>query len=328
MVDLLLTVTEDATQVTFGIPKTLTLSTNFPSTIFYTIDDSEPSFDSDVYLGPIRLPTNQNTVIFKAFASDGTLVSTTTTKTYKPDVSVIHKPMDTVLNANTDKGAITRASLGASSVSLPVEYGEVGLRVTNAPDIEDEAFAYDGQGNRVGIADDELTTYSLIVNDRDTHGNYINKIGTISPKPTVIDPPDPNTPVISSKTSSRFFNPKALIIYSDSSDPNPNNIVETNSQFFSFMDLKKNPGELYNTAFESGPPTGGFVRWDYNPRDGTITYAYRDSNTNRWIFSKEKYQPNDKVYNYSGMVFPSSPKDTGASRFVYRWPAFSSRKLG
>jgi hypothetical protein len=46
-----ITITESSVQLVSGIPKSVTITTNFPSTIFYTLDGSTPSVNSLIYVG-------------------------------------------------------------------------------------------------------------------------------------------------------------------------------------------------------------------------------------------------------------------------------------
>lgn len=54
-----------------GIPRYVALETNVPSTIYYTLDGSEPTVLSSVYVDPILLPDNACNVNVRALAISG-----------------------------------------------------------------------------------------------------------------------------------------------------------------------------------------------------------------------------------------------------------------
>src|ERR1700733_172706 len=84
-----ITITESSSQTMPGIPDTITLSTNVPATIFYTLDKRIPNTLSPVYLSPILMPQNLLTVVLNIFASNGIDSSTVITQIYNINSSEV-----------------------------------------------------------------------------------------------------------------------------------------------------------------------------------------------------------------------------------------------
>ena len=96
MASISLTITESPLQKVAGIPQTVTIEANVPATIFYTLDGTIPDTTSRVAIGPITLPTNENTVVLQAFATDGTLTSAFIYEVYGSSTSGNRNPHDKV----------------------------------------------------------------------------------------------------------------------------------------------------------------------------------------------------------------------------------------
>src|SRR5271166_3530256 len=80
------TVTQSEEQVVSGIPKTVSITTNIPATIFYTLDGSTPTLFSTMYTGPIFLPVSQLLVVLSILATNGTDSSPIVVEQYETDI--------------------------------------------------------------------------------------------------------------------------------------------------------------------------------------------------------------------------------------------------
>ena len=80
------TITVSTDQVVSGIPKTVSISTNVPATIFYTLDGTTPTLFSSIYTSPIFLPYTPLSVILNVMATNGTDSSPVITETYQTDI--------------------------------------------------------------------------------------------------------------------------------------------------------------------------------------------------------------------------------------------------
>lgn len=320
-----ISVTESTEQIMAGVPKTVSLEANIPSTIFYTLDGSDPTTSSSIYLGPVTMPTYLTTVVFKFFATNGSDSSSIVTKSYSPSFVGDRLPHATVKGLTPGIGRPDPFPFGDNGPFNPVHYGNAGGITVNAAGVPDIPDGYDGFGHVADGTDLPLTSYQFIYSTSNALGETGNGIGTLPGKTTIIVPA-PSSPSTSSKTSDKFFNPKAMVIYQDSREPTYDNISMLNRTSFSLQDIErdKDGSLLMNTAFDSSSVSGSFLRQHYNPKDNTITYYYRDSDSGRWIISVEPFSPrNTNIGALYNVVFTAQP----GSQFVFKWVPFMSRKL-
>lgn len=329
-----ITIEESSTQVISGIPQSVSLTTSIPATIFYTTDGTEPTTDSSVYIGgSLTLPTNNSSVVLKLYATNGTDASPIITETYAPNITTVRKPHSTVIGLNPTEIALEdKFPFGGNSPNPNVTYGPPGGIVTDSPEVENQDLGgFDGTATdtHVGGTDLPLTDYKLQYSTTNYLGETGVGIGTLPGKVT-IRVPNPtasrNVPSSSSKTSDNYFNPKAMVIYQDSRDPAPDNIPQQNRMNFSLSNIErsKNGSILFNNAFDSNMVSGSFIKQFYNAKDNTMTYYYRDNDTNQWIISKEPYTPKSDMGALYKMVFSSRAQGAG---HVFKWIPFMYRKL-
>lgn len=318
-----ITISESPVQIISGIPQNISVTTNIPSTIFYTLDGIDPTFDSDIVVGSIILPTVQTSVVFKAFATNGTDTSAIISQTYQNSILTnTRRPHDRV--SGLDISTIRQQNLapfGSNSPNPNIRYGNTGGEIVDSPGLPNFLDGYDGTatGTAKSGTDKPLTEYTFRYSESDHLGQTGPGIGTL---PARIRVRIPAVPDATSNTRSKLFNPKALVIIQDGKEPPTDlNTISLNRPVFSL----EHPDSVQNLAQEQLGNTGSFLRSHYNPRDQTITYYFFDNISLRWIISKEPFQQkSDQIFNYSQVVFSSS---ASGSRHVYEWRPFQSRKL-
>lgn len=323
-----ITITESSQQIISGIPKTISLSANIPSSIFYTLDGKDPNVSSSIYVGPINLPTNNSSVTLKIFATNGVDSSPIISNVYAPSTLGSRKPHDTVIGLPSGVGVPDLFPYGDNAPLNPIRYGKSGGITVDAPDVPNIPDGYDGSatGTHSNGTDKPLTAYEFVYSTANSKGEIGHGIGTL-PATVTISIPETDKQQESSKTSDKFFNPRAMVIYQDSRNPSPDNVPQLNRANFSLQNLERsrNGSLLMNTAFDSSSVTGSFLRQQFNPKDNTITYYYRDSDNGRWIISVEPFSPkNDNIGALYRVIF-SGRKD--GSSHVFKWIPFMSRKL-
>lgn len=316
-----ITFTESSVEIISGIPRTVTLSTNVPATIFYTLDGTTPTESSSVYTAPITLPTSNPSVTLKVYATNGTDTSAIISEKYGPDISDVKYPRDTVTSTTPSPSQMDMFPFGDNSVT-PAVYGGPGGIIVDSPTIDNIPDGYDGNGGRSNGTDKALSNYDFIYST----GQGGRGIGTLTK--VTIQVPQPVSPSTSSTLDKAFFNPRAMVIYQDARDtPYDPNIVNLNRGFFSLQrtNVAKNGSPIMNSAFDSNCVTGSFLRSHYNPRDHTMTYYYRDSDTNQWIISKQPYRPsNANIGRYDKIILSSRDKGVG---MFFQWIPFLYRRL-
>lgn len=325
MTVIVVSIEESEEQIISGIPKYVILTTNTPSTIFYTLDGTIPTTFSLVYLDDkLLLPTDQNTVIFKFFATNGTDSSTILSKTYRPNISNLRKQLDSVSPDQVnqiDPNAIF--PYGESGSTLPISFGPTkSVDIVDSPDISNTiADGYDSAGSTVYDIDKPLDKYLFIYSETNAQGERGHGIGTL---PTEVKFTRPKEPPEETDVSSKLFNPKAMVIYQDSrEEPIDPNITILNRQFFSFGSEETIRDGALLQATEKLAHSGSFLKSYFNPRDNTMTYYYFDSRTLKWIISKEPYTPKGPTSLWKPVVLSSKP----GAQFVHKWYTWKKNTL-
>lgn len=347
-----ITVTQSAEQVVSGIPKTVSITTNIPATIFYTLDGSTPTLFSTIYTGPLFLPFNKLLITLSILATNGVDSSPIVVEQYLTDI--------VSGNARLPHAATT----AQAGHVIPDDYpfgtppyepqqgylnpADSGRTVYN-PALPSQSTAFDGAGRPTAYTNEPYNTdnYQIIYTNRDAEGN--EGIGIIGngmiggplgnipgkvtlPKGSIGDtqPDNGQTSQQGPEQTSQFtdlFDPRAMVIFQDFSKENPNDPPQINRQYFSLENPERvRDGALYfnNGQDSTVPPSGSFIRAHYNPRDNTITHYYRDSWSNRWIISTAPYQPSG---NFNGNLAQQFMGLKSGGGIVLEWLNFPRRTL-
>jgi len=335
------TITQSAEQVVSGIPKTVSITTNIPATIFYTLDGIDPTLFSNMYTGPIFLPFSSLLVTLKVLATNGTDSSPI----------VIEQYMTNIVDGNARlPHAGTTAEAGSvipdaypfgtppyqpqQGYTNPADAGPYTVYNTALPATPT---GYDGKGNPTGFTNQpyDSTNYQITYTDRDATGNQGGFIGNMPGKTTLPYPSDvqPDKGQLSGQGPEQtqqftaLFDPRAMVIFQDFSKEDPNDPPQINRQFFTLENPERaRDGTFYfNTGLDaSAPISGSFVRAHYNPRTNTITHYYRDSWSNKWIISTAPYQPSG---TFDGNMAASAMGTKSGAGVVFEWLPFARRVL-
>jgi hypothetical protein len=330
-----ITITESVLEKYAGIPASVTVATNIPATIFYTLDGTDPTIASSVATGPIVMPNDVGQVTLKVWATDGSSQSTIVTEEYGTTTVPQRQPHDKITGLDT---TIRRATypFGSSAPTPGVNgiYGNTGGTTVDAPLIQGYPAGWDGTATGTPATETDLAPdaasglapYDWLFSETDKIGERGRGIGTV-PAHTVIIPDDSNDVPEASDANSPFFDPRAMVIYQDSREPPyDEDIPQLNRPSFS-LERADRARDGRMLGVEGGvAPTGSVLKSQFNPRDNTITFYYYDNRTTRWIISKEEFQPRSpNLFNYASIVFPSrGAKHAG---FVFKWSPGRYRRL-
>jgi len=313
------TIIQSHIQIVSGIPKTVSITTNIPSTIFYTLDGTIPTLNSMMYTGTIFLPFDQLQVVLSVLATNGTISSPIVVETYQTNI----------VSGNVRLPHASTTARPGSNIPNTYPFGnppyqpdqkflnpaKSGVTVYN-PDLPATPTEFDANGNPAGFTNEPYNSlnYQIIYNDKNAEGEQGHGIGNLVPV-TVLTPPAP--PEESNQFTSTF-DPKALVIFQDFRSEDPSDPPQINRQYFTLEDPERarDGTFFFNTGVDAtAPPSGAFIRAHYNPREGTITHYYRDSWTNRWIISTSAYVPSGNfdgnmaamATNWGGRIFEWIP---------------------
>lgn len=274
-----LTVVPSETQLISGIPKTITLETNTPAIIFYTLDGSEPTESSTVYTAAITLPT-MGAVRLRAFAKSGADQSSELDITYAPNIMNQKYPRSKV---TFDPTQISYSFLiGDASVYLqPATYertNENSYGLADKPQPIGDGYDADGYFPKATYTE-EIPMFSQKYSELDVYGQNIGKLPAHAR--VVFVPPPPET----TSANSPFFNPKAMVTYIDGSQETEVLTVLRPYYFDTDASIYNWGGMMSSSYTNDGGmlTTGSSLIPQYNPKTNTVTYYYRDSISNRWI---------------------------------------------
>lgn len=322
-----ISIIESSEQVVAGIPKTISLQTNVPATIFYTLDGTIPTTMSGVYTSAIKLPTLPAPRL-RVYATNGIDSSAIIEKDYGPDLTSVRLPHASVvglsINAQNSLGLFGSHTQEMSTAQFR-NPADAGITVL-APDLTPiPSGRYDVDGYPAAQTNAPLLSYHILQTESNPGGQRGFGIGTLVPVKKL---PERNNDVPEeSSRSSKLFNPRAMVIFQDADTEDLSAPPMLNREYFSMeMPEKERDGTLLFGSSDMSPPTstGSFLKSYHNPRDNSITYYYRDASTNRWIISKQPYQLRDpNVANLSGMVFG---REGGVGK-IFLWRPFQRRVL-
>lgn len=335
-----ITITPSTEQTLPGIPNTITLETNIPSVIFYTLDGTTPNTYSPIYVAPIIMPEVQLTVILSVIASNGTDTSAVIVQTYTANNTAIptaagarlpHSATTPVNNASTGNSLFP---FGTSGPNPDVQYlnpGDAGTTIYTENNPNAQPSGFDGDGNPSGFT-------NLPIQDYEFQQVYSTLTYQNEEEPGVGNLPATTTTIGSqypiqfrkerSDLADKIFNPRAFVVYQDSTTEDPTNPVLINRPYMSLENTEttRDGDLLYNTTVDSPPTMGGFINRHYNSRTNMLTYYYYDNTVGRWIISTTPYQSTNNVGALSTMVFGRSSPQGGGNKY-FLWQPFGRRYL-
>ena len=283
MAILSLTITASDREVISGIPEYIEFSTNVTSTVFYTLDGSTPTVDSEIAVGKVFMPLDGTRVVVKSFA-----VSMDATS------SIISVEYYTVQN-------ITKNRL----------IGNKGNPVSLAGEEQVESLGYDGSGNPERIITKDLQDLDFIASTTNSIGEDISGDSTL--KYVNFSPRMKDVQTITSSANSAYFDPKASVIFINGELTFENDLLRIYNRPHNTMEpVGKFYTQNQSEMAQSGMITGNLSRYMYNPNTGKIVFYYYESRENRTIISQQTIEKRPQT------VIQSNSKGMDG-KFVFRW---------
>ncbi len=254
-----LTFTASENEISSGIPETITIESNIPSTIYYTLDGTTPSLDSPIYTETIQVPTGINSITLSAFGVDNVdIPGPILTQFFAPDTTRI-----TVSRLVGEGIVVDRAEHGPDT--------STGFDADNAParfvDINIDDLDLDIQKSRgfEGLTDGTLVRVNI-------------------PEPQDTPYPfDDNFDPYSTPEQAELFNPFAKVIVIDNRKTNEINIIPRPWGSLSNIYREFNGKRVRNSVDDASYVSGGFVKRFYDAKNNVMVSYYFDHNENRYV---------------------------------------------
>ena len=334
-----ITITPSSEQVLPGIPAIITLSTNTPATIFYTLDGSIPNTYSPVYVAPILMPEGPLSITLSVVASNGSDGSAVIMQTYTANNAEIptaagarlpHSATTPVNNASTGNSLFPFGSSGPNPHAQYLNPADAGTTVYNQSEPAYPS-GFDGSGNPAGFTNLTADNYEFqeVYSTLTYQNEELPGVGNL---PATTDTIGSQYPVQftqeQSSTADKIFNPRAMVIYQDSTNEDPTNPVIINRPYFSLenQETTRDGDLLYNSTLDSPPTMGSFVNRHYNARTNMMTYYYYDNTVGRWIISTTPFAPTNNVGALYNMVFGRSGENSNGAKY-FLWSPWRGRHL-
>ena len=282
-----LTFTASEEEIVSGIPRTVTIESNIPSTIYYTLDGTVPTYNSPIYIETIDMLDNTNSITLSAFGidSDG----------YEGDI------LTQVFAPDTTRIDITR-NVGAE--------GFVIDRFSDLTNIED---GFDADGDPIRFIDKDIIDLDIIHSSRGRLGIAEGtQVEILVPDPSdTANPFDDNFEAFSTNEDAQFFNPYAKTIVIDNRIENDIQIL--NRPFGSIRKtMSRNSwGQKEIMGADETYISGGFVRTFYSSKRNTMVSYYFDQNELRHIKSIQNLPDNIPSIN-NNFIYTAPP-------LVFKW---------
>lgn len=320
------TIIESEEQVVSGIPRTVAIETNIPAAIFYTLDGSTPTLFSNQYTSPITLPTDKANVNLSILASNGFDSSPIIIESYMTNMVDGARLPHAATTAAAQENIPGLYPFGNPPIQPNAQFlnpAEAGVTVNN-PALPSTPTGFDGFGNPTGLTNQpyDLSNYGI----KYPSGDFQNKpVVGMFPYNVMVESPAP--PPESTEQFSNLFDPRAFVIFQDSTKENPEDPPNINRMHFSLenSERSRDGNSFYTSGLDAPPVSGNFVKSFHNPRTNMMTYYYFDSWTNKWIISTTPFNNNGPWDgNMAGVV--TAGGGTG-SRYVFEWLPFARRVL-
>ena len=254
-----LTFTGSEQEIVSGIPQTVTITSNVPATIYFTVDESVPTTSSPIYTGTFDMVDGVNSITLSAFGVDAEdTIGPILTQVFAPDTTRVTVSR----NVGMEGFVLSRYGTGDDTPDGFDADGEVARFMDvdmETLDIIRKEFGFDGieEGTlvKVGYPDPD-TTASLIDND------FVPF----------------STPEVG-----ELFNPDARTIVIDNRIDN--DVQLTLRPYGSLSDPYKEFGgkRIRESADDSTYVSGGFVRRFYDAKNNVMVSYYFDHNENRYV---------------------------------------------
>jgi len=283
-------------EISSGIPESVSIESNIPSTIHFTLNGSMPTIDSPIYIFGIDLPTGRNSITLRAFGVDSNnTAGPILTQTFAPDTTKI-----TVSRNISPEGIIAnRADL---DIDIPT--------------------GFDAEGAPARFVDIDPALLDIIHSDRGFEGiNPGTQIVVNIPDPnTTPYPYDDNFHPFSTPEFAGSFNPYAMMIVIDNRLNNEIKLMPRAYGSSSNIYREFGGKRLRESPDNSTYVSGGFVKRFYNSRNNVMVSYYFDHSERRYVKNIQELPNNIPNTSIGG--------STSTMPLVFKWLGRDGRQAG
>jgi hypothetical protein len=279
-----LTFTGSEEEIVSGIPRTMTITSNIPSTIHFTVDGTVPTTNSPIFITAFEMPDGLNSVTLSAFGidSDGYL-GPILTQVFSPD---------------------------STRIDVTRNIGLEGFVVDRFIDSTNTIDGFDADGNPIRFIDKPIIDLDVIHSAEGRLGIADGaQVEILKPDPAdTAFPFDDNFTTFSTNENAQFFNPFAKTIVIDNRLDNDIRII--NRPWGSIRTPRRNDwGQREIGGVDSTYISGGFVKAFFSAKNNVMVSYYFDHNEGRYVKSIQE--------------LPSAPRVLGFGNFsqplVFKW---------
>lgn len=289
---ILLTFIASEEEIVPGVPSLVTIESNMPSTIYYTIDGSSPTINSEIYIGPVQMPTYLNPIILQAFGVDSNDIAGPILIQSFINISIVPSgPKKPKTNGNI----IDREWIGPHFLD----------GYTAGPETNDLA--------PINVAEFISVDPDLIVDQEVTYAKGFDGIepGTkievgipdLVNKYEGREGADQDTQFIEFVTTEKaaYFNPYARYIVNDTRKNNEIQLIMRPYGSFENVYLEQGGQRLREVGDDACYVSGGYVKTFYSARSNTMVSYYFDHNEARWIKNIQTLPKGIKLPRFIGV---------------------------
>lgn len=257
---LVLSFLESSQEIVAGVPEFVEILSNIPATIYYTIDNTIPTLESNIYIQPIYFPVDgTSSFILSAFGIDGDGYSSLIlTQIFSADQTKL-----TATRRFGDEGVVVDSFSNQTNIINGFNADSVAARFIDIPieklNIIHSEKGFDGIGEGTQI-----------------------KVNIPDPK-TTSNPYDDNFEETTTPQFAALFNPYALTITIDNRIHNEVSTLLRPWGSLENIYTEFNGKRLRSSADDACYVSGGFVRRFYSKEKNTMVSFYFDHNASKWI---------------------------------------------
>lgn len=244
-------------EIISGVPQTLTIESNVPATIYYTLDGTDPTIASSIYIDAISMPENESSVIVSAFAANNDGEGPILTQTFATNATHLNRTR----NVDPEGIVVTRSWRDSTIVDR-----------------------YDAD-NQPTYIEMEIEDLEIVKKEKGFNGieeGTVIQVNVPAPSETASFIDD-NFVQFSTPEVGELFNPEARTIVIDNRKDNDINITLRTYCILHNEYTEYGGRRIRETTDDANYVSGGYVRRFYSGKNNVMVSYYFDHNEGRYV---------------------------------------------